>query len=60
MEYIEHNGEKIRLINNLGSSLSPDVKFGVTQYGTIVWMRDDQVHCVYVRNHHSNVQSYQQ
>lgn len=53
---MEFNGEKIRFLDKVESSL--DVKFGITESGTIVWIRGDEVHCVYVRNHHSNVLSY--
>lgn len=55
---MEHDGEKIRILDNLDSSL--DVKFGITEHGTIVWIRGDEVHCVYVRNFHSNVVAHQQ
>lgn len=53
---MEYNGEKIRILDKVETSL--DVKFGITESGTIVWIRDNEVHCVYVRNHHSNVVSY--
>lgn len=55
---MEHDGEKIRILEQVETSL--DVKFGITEHGTIVWIRGDEVHCVYVRNFHSNVVAYQQ
>jgi hypothetical protein len=53
---MEFNGEKIKFLDKVETSL--DVKFGITESGTIVWIRGDEVHCVYVRNHHSNVLAY--
>lgn len=55
---MEYEGEKIKILDKIDTSL--DVKFGITEHGTIVWIRGNEVHCVYVRNFHSNIITYQQ